>query len=307
MNTKRILCLILSILMLLSLTLPMSVFAEDFYEEEFYGEPLEEEYIDEQLPEEDYFEGEYIDEQLPEENYFEEEYIDEQLPKENYVQDGFIEESVYVEDEVAAEDSGSMEATQKETFVVSDSEIFNTTELTITKQPVDVEDGGIGKESTISIEATGDGISYQWYYKKTSSSRFVVWNNSNKAELTFTSNSSYENMLVYCVVTDANSNTVQSDTVTVKFAKTFTVDNITYKILENENNVEVSSYIGEGTELFIPTDVTFDGQTYLVKAIGKEAFMGNTALTKITLPNSIEIIKEKAFKGCSNLSQMTCY
>ena len=43
--------------------------------------------------------------------------------------------------------------------------------------------------------------------------------------------------------------------------------------------------------------------TYTVTAIGDDAFAGKS-LSSIDLPDTIEVIGERAFKGCSNLSTM---
>lgn len=43
-----------------------------------------------------------------------------------------------------------------------------------------------------------------------------------------------------------------------------------------------------------------------VTAIAADAFAGNTALKSIALPSTITVIGARAFKGCTNLSTMTC-
>ena len=87
---------------------------------------------------------------------------------------------------------------------------------------------------------------------------------------------------------------------------TFTVSDFTYRVLQG-TTVEVAAYAGSAASLTVPATVAYQGVTYQVKAIGEEAFMGNTALTSISLPNGIETIKARAFKNCSNLSQMNGY
>lgn len=74
-----------------------------------------------------------------------------------------------------------------------------------------------------------------------------------------------------------------------------------YYAVINDNEVEVvspnpaqySAYTGEVT---IPSTVTYGGITYTVTAIGFVAFDGSSA-TKVTLPQTITIIKERAFHG----------
>jgi hypothetical protein len=87
-------------------------------------------------------------------------------------------------------------------------------ELAITAQPTDYV-GEIGDEVSFTVEATGEGLSYQWQY---SNNNGATWGNSglpgNKTatlSTTFT-----EARLVYvfrCVVTDENGDSVTSDAV----------------------------------------------------------------------------------------------
>ena len=44
-----------------------------------------------------------------------------------------------------------------------------------------------------------------------------------------------------------------------------------------------------------------------VTAIGPSAFQGNTAITVVKLPSTIQVIDDAAFKGCTNLQKVTDY
>ena len=90
-------------------------------------------------------------------------------------------------------------------------------------------------------------------------------------------------------------------------AHDFEVDGIYYNILsEEEKTVEVTyggdysnSYSNEYTgSVVIPESVTYNGATYSVTSIGKEAFSGCIWLRSITIPNSVTSIGEFAFHGC---------
>ena len=52
-------------------------------------------------------------------------------------------------------------------------------------------------------------------------------------------------------------------------------------------------------DLVIPEYITVDGTSFPVKAIGSRVFAGNTRLTSLTLPRSLEEIGADAFSGCS--------
>ncbi|MDE6515798.1 MAG: leucine-rich repeat domain-containing protein, partial [Bacteroidales bacterium] len=78
----------------------------------------------------------------------------------------------------------------------------------------------------------------------------------------------------------------------------FEVDGIYYNVLSGATN-EVAVVSGEwaaysGT-VVIPATVTYDGKTYRVTSIGKEAFFGRTGLTSVTIPESVTSIGEYAF------------
>ena len=85
------------------------------------------------------------------------------------------------------------------------------------------------------------------------------------------------------------------------------VNGVTYERITDPTTQNVSlrvkSYAGSVSSLVIPTVV--EGLT--VTEIGEEAFMGNTTLTSIDLPNSITVIRARAFKNCTNLSSMTTH
>ncbi|MBR6955314.1 MAG: leucine-rich repeat protein [Clostridia bacterium] len=63
----------------------------------------------------------------------------------------------------------------------------------------------------------------------------------------------------------------------------------------------VYAYTGSETSLTVPSSK----EGFNVKAVAAQAFLNNTNLTSISLPNSIEVIGSQAFKGCSSLSTMT--
>ena len=84
----------------------------------------------------------------------------------------------------------------------------------------------------------------------------------------------------------------------------FVVDGIYYNHCSKPGTVEVApppssnKYSGA---VDIPAAVTYNGTTYTVTAIGKEAFYLCFGLTSANLPNSITAIGDKAFKSCSKL------
>jgi hypothetical protein len=94
-------------------------------------------------------------------------------------------------------------------------------------------------------------------------------------------------------------------------------ENATPALYEVEDNNEVT-YVApapapEGqepvTEVEIPAQIVVKDEageevTFKVTEIGDGAFQNNTALTKVTIPESVESIGDKAFAGCSALEEI---
>ena len=72
-----------------------------------------------------------------------------------------------------------------------------------------------------------------------------------------------------------------------------------------DNTATVIDYTGTATELVIPAEVTHEGKTYKVTAIGTEAFRGNSTLTSVIIPEGVKTIGQSAFIGCPSLTKVT--
>ena len=87
-------------------------------------------------------------------------------------------------------------------------------------------------------------------------------------------------------------------------AHDFEVGGIYYNILsETDKTVEVTRGRYTGS-VVIPENVVYNGTTYSVTSIGKQAFTNYSGLTSITIPNSVTSIGEEAFSGCSRLTSV---
>ena len=88
-------------------------------------------------------------------------------------------------------------------------------------------------------------------------------------------------------------------------AQDFEVDGICYNILsEDDRTVEVTgSPYGYSGDVVIPAEVTYDGSTYSVTTIGKDAFNYCEALTSVEMP-AVTTIGEYAFGWCSDLTSV---
>ncbi len=90
-------------------------------------------------------------------------------------------------------------------------------DIQITSQPADTK-GSAGTKATFSVKATGMDLQYQWYYKKTSSSDWVLWEGRTAASTTGKVNASWAGLQIYCVVTNANGESLSSDIATFTLA-----------------------------------------------------------------------------------------
>ena len=79
----------------------------------------------------------------------------------------------------------------------------------------------------------------------------------------------------------------------------FEIEGVIYE-WTSETTVKVAGYNGTSSTLIIPERV----ESYYVTEIGEGAFMGNTSLESIDMPNIITVIGRHAFMNCSNLSKI---
>ncbi len=88
-------------------------------------------------------------------------------------------------------------------------------------------------------------------------------------------------------------------------AEDFMYEGLAYNIIAFQQ-VEVTKptagYTNLGGDLVIPRVVYYDGTTYSVTIIGEEAFRKCTAITSVTIPSLVKIIKRGAFEQCTNLA-----
>lgn len=92
-------------------------------------------------------------------------------------------------------------------------EPFKNEPLTITKQPESITVTG-NVRVTVSVEATGELLSYTWYAKNYGETEFTATSVHEKEyQVSLGSDPIYQE--AYCLITDAHGNTVKSDTVTL--------------------------------------------------------------------------------------------
>ena len=171
----------------------------------------------------------------------------------------------------------------------------------IVKQPVDAS-ANVGESVTFAVEATGVAT-YEWQYKLSTGSTWKAMYSSAEGKDTPTlKTEATDARYKYdyrCKLTGENGETLYTDTVKIVKPASFVENNVKYYIIDSAN-VGVEKYLGSDASVKIPNTV----RNYAVTEIGEEAFMGNTSVKSVDLPDSIAIIHARAFKDCTNLSEM---
>lgn len=90
------------------------------------------------------------------------------------------------------------------------------------------------------------------------------------------------------------------------FTYTYQGQTLNYEIVdESAKTCKVVGYQTVAGELVIPSQVSYNGNTYTVTEIGKSAFENCISLTSVTIPNSITSIGGVAFKDCLGLTSVS--
>ena len=91
------------------------------------------------------------------------------------------------------------------------------TPLQIVTQPVNGT-AAYGKKAAVTVEAQGDGLTYQWYYAAKGAKKFKKAS-ITKATYSVSMDMSREGRQLYCVVKDIYGNSVKTDTVTISIER----------------------------------------------------------------------------------------
>ena len=92
------------------------------------------------------------------------------------------------------------------------------TALAITVQPQDTN-AAVGGNVSFAVKAQGDGLSYQWYYKKKGASSWSIWKGHTAASTTAAANDTWDGMQVYCAVKDSYGGSLSSAAAKITLVK----------------------------------------------------------------------------------------
>jgi len=182
--------------------------------------------------------------------------------------------------------------------VPSESEPIQSVPV-ITLQPVS-QTVFAGMTAKFTVEATGEGLRYQWQYRTSSTGS---WKNtsdtgSNTATLSVPATIDLNGFQYRCKVTDQYGNTCYSATVKL-IVKNHTYGCLTYTVTDDEIMIIDCDSSAEGA-VVVPESI--DG--YPVTGIDVSAFQGCNLLTEVILPASLQTIASYAFYRCDSLSSV---
>ncbi len=132
----------------------------------------------------------------------------------------------------------------------------NTVTLTVNDKPVITTQptnyvGAIGSTATATVKATGEGLSYQWYFANPGATSFTK-SGSKTATYSATLTATNSGRRLYCVITDASGNSVRTNTVTM----TASADPVSI-------TTQPKNYVGEvGSTATATVKATGEGLTY---------------------------------------------
>ena len=120
-----------------------------------------------------------------------------------------------------AEPAGFSETPESPESSAPDEPVVSTP-LAVTEQPVSVTVSE-GETATFAVKASGEGLKYQWYYRKAGAKNWSVWKAHTTATTSAKANATWNLMKVFCKITDASGNSVSSNPAVITLRQPLTV------------------------------------------------------------------------------------
>ena len=80
-----------------------------------------------------------------------------------------------------------------------------------------------GATATVTVKATGEGLTYKWYYKNKGATKFTYTSTFSGDTYTMEMTDARAGRQIYCVITDKYGNSTQSQTVTLNMESNISV------------------------------------------------------------------------------------
>ena len=171
-------------------------------------------------------------------------------------------------------------------------------DLEITEQPEDVA-AKAGDTVTLHVASNKENATYQWQWSATGTSWKNCTSSGGKTDtFSFVMKDSLNNRIYRCVVTFGGVSLPSNNAVVTLKAPEYIIDGVVYELIDDV--MTVTGYTGTAQSVVVQE--TVEGHT--VTVIGESAFEGNTTLQSIDLPDTIQVIKKRAFANCNNLTSM---
>jgi len=163
---------------------------------------------------------------------------------------------------VVADEYGNAEKSATVTIGMSDK-------ITLGEYPTEVK----AIESTtakVTIPATGNGLTYKWYFKDAGASKFSYTSTFKSNTYSTTMNEARDGRQIYCVITDKDGNFVQTETITLAMAQPVRITTQPEDVSAANGKTAKVTVVAEG-----------DGLTYAwyYKNAGSDSFVLTTSFT----------------------------
>ncbi len=123
-----------------------------------------------------------------------------------------------------------------------------------------------------------------------------TWANNSQ---TYTSSGTYTGTTTNCI-TEVLNLTINTSGLQTSFIS----GGLNY-VITSPTTVTLESNVSQSGSVILPSTATSACGTYAVTSISNRAFVGNTGLTSITIPDTVTSIGNDAFLYCSNLASIT--
>ena len=169
--------------------------------------------------------------------------------------------------------------------------------LMITLNPESVE-AAAGERVILHVEANKADVGFRWQWSADGN----IWKNCSSAgyntdTFSFQMKESLNGRVYRCTVTSGDESVVSEGALITFKNPQIEIDGVIYELIDDV--MTVTGYVGNSDTVIVQE--TVEGRT--VTVIGESAFEGSS-IRSIDLPDTIQLIKKRAFADCSNLMNM---